>query len=506
MMETLNHFGALWARYFGLAVIQNTIFLALVLLVLYRLRNAKAGIRYVVGCVGLAKLLLPPFLPVHRTADAALSLPFISVADASVAGAAEHVVAATPAGSLTAAGAAFACWLGITLICLLASLGSSLRLSALLRRAVLVSRDASGGICVKQSDHLSVPVTLLWFPRTIFVPAQWERWSRANRNAAIQHEMAHLRRRDGLVQALQMLAHAMYFFHPLVLYLGRQLNDLREMACDDASVQPGLMSSLEYSRHLVEIAEDVMRGPAVCESASALMRRRSELMTRIEYRTRESKMLPVSRSNVFMLVVGLAFGAVTLSWYQGTASPPEPGDGRNIEVAIEATRNGDAIRVEAEETSLEGFTETIEAAARGERANVIVDLLCEDAVRMGTLFDVQGKLVELGLIRVRFASTSGQGIPHVLPSPEIVEATQSLDPDRITAIVVTAAGKVVIDGRKVSKSQVVGVVKDRVAEDESVIVAVKPSRQSRYENFLEVMSALREADASRVLIHSSTEE
>jgi len=63
MIEWLNHTGEIWLSYFGLALIQNTIFMGIIFLLLYWLRQASAQIKYWIGVIGLLKLILPPFLP-----------------------------------------------------------------------------------------------------------------------------------------------------------------------------------------------------------------------------------------------------------------------------------------------------------------------------------------------------------------------------------------------------------------------------------------------------------
>ena len=51
------------------------------------------------------------------------------------------------------------------------------------------------------------------------------------------HELIHLRRRDPAVRALGNLLQIVYFFHPLVWWVGRRLATERERACDDAVVR-----------------------------------------------------------------------------------------------------------------------------------------------------------------------------------------------------------------------------------------------------------------------------
>ena len=63
MIDLLNTWGSTWFGYFGPAVLQNTLFLGLILLALHVLRNARASLRYTLCLIGFVKLLLPPFLP-----------------------------------------------------------------------------------------------------------------------------------------------------------------------------------------------------------------------------------------------------------------------------------------------------------------------------------------------------------------------------------------------------------------------------------------------------------
>ena len=134
------------------------------------------------------------------------------------------------------------------------------------------------------------------------------------------HEMAHLNRHDGIVLIMQIFARAIYFYHPFVALLDRRLSEYREMACDDATVGRDRDSGVEYSRYLVEIAESVVRCPAVCGSASALIRRKNELLRRVSYQLEEGRMRSISRTRVMVLMAAIVLLAVSLSWYRGEAS------------------------------------------------------------------------------------------------------------------------------------------------------------------------------------------
>lgn len=58
-------------------------------------------------------------------------------------------------------------------------------------------------------------------------------------DAVITHERAHVERRDNLVAHLQRLVETLFWFHPLVWWIGRRQVDERELACDEDVVERG---------------------------------------------------------------------------------------------------------------------------------------------------------------------------------------------------------------------------------------------------------------------------
>ena len=57
--------------------------------------------------------------------------------------------------------------------------------------------------------------------------------------AILAHEVAHVRRRDNLAALIHMLVEAVFWFHPLVWWIGARLVDERERACDEDVVRLG---------------------------------------------------------------------------------------------------------------------------------------------------------------------------------------------------------------------------------------------------------------------------
>ncbi|MEZ4400100.1 MAG: M56 family metallopeptidase [Kofleriaceae bacterium] len=72
--------------------------------------------------------------------------------------------------------------------------------------------------------------------------------------AALAHELAHVRRADGVVRALQLVAATVWFFWPVVRLVNRRLDLAREQACDAVAVAHGPLDQHAYARMLVTLA------------------------------------------------------------------------------------------------------------------------------------------------------------------------------------------------------------------------------------------------------------
>src|ERR1019366_7255218 len=58
-------------------------------------------------------------------------------------------------------------------------------------------------------------------------------------DAVIAHETFHVHRRDNLTATLHMFVEAIFWFHPLVWWIGARLVEEREHACDEAVIESG---------------------------------------------------------------------------------------------------------------------------------------------------------------------------------------------------------------------------------------------------------------------------
>jgi len=118
-------------------------------------------------------------------------------------------------------------------------------------------------------DGLRVPTALGFFEPMVILPA-WavHELSAEELNSILIHELAHLRRRDDWTNLAQKVVRAVFFFHPAVWWVEKQLSLEREMACDDV-VLSKTSNPRAYAECLVAMAEKsfMRRGLALAQAA-----------------------------------------------------------------------------------------------------------------------------------------------------------------------------------------------------------------------------------------------
>ncbi|MBN2448075.1 MAG: hypothetical protein JXO22_15200, partial [Phycisphaerae bacterium] len=83
----------------------------------------------------------------------------------------------------------------------------------------------------------------------------------------VVHELTHLRRGDMLVRILQCVAGTMLFFWPVIAWVNRRINRVREHACDERALRHGRLSASEYARCLLTAAQPMRIHPVVYRPA-----------------------------------------------------------------------------------------------------------------------------------------------------------------------------------------------------------------------------------------------
>jgi len=154
-------------------------------------------------------------------------------------------------------------------------------------------------------DRLGSPISLGIFRRVVVLPTTlvWRLDAPQLRDVLV-HECAHIVRRDHAVGLLQRLLHVVFWPHPLIYLLGRELARAREEVCDNFVIKAG--DVVGYARTLLRLSE----GSSPARSAMAaigILQPRCPLEGRVAGLLDTRRRLVTQISRLVLLPVVLAF-------------------------------------------------------------------------------------------------------------------------------------------------------------------------------------------------------
>ncbi|HYX21998.1 MAG TPA: M56 family metallopeptidase, partial [Thermoanaerobaculia bacterium] len=151
-------------------------------------------------------------------------------------------------------------------------------------RRLSLARD----VALKESADVSVAITSGWRRPFLLVGRIARHWAVERRRIVLLHELAHVKRSDWPALLLAELAAAVYWFHPVAIWLVRRVRREAEQACDELVIAAGTKPSV-YAGHLLGIFRSVGEAPAPAAAALAMVRPHhfeSRLRAILEPRTR----------------------------------------------------------------------------------------------------------------------------------------------------------------------------------------------------------------------------
>jgi beta-lactamase regulating signal transducer with metallopeptidase domain len=140
-------------------------------------------------------------------------------------------------------------------------------------------------VLLLEADRATLPVTWGHAQPKILLPPSARGWSDERIRAVLCHEIAHVRRRDWLVQVFATVVRALYWPHPLVWIACARLRLECERACDDAVLRDGIDGS-RYASHLLALARSVVEGRQPAPTAALAVRSTLEQRVRSMLSTR----------------------------------------------------------------------------------------------------------------------------------------------------------------------------------------------------------------------------
>lgn len=187
--------------------------------------------------------------------------------------------------------------------------------TAMVRR-LCKQMSLSRTVQVVESTLIRVPSVVGFFQPLILLPASVVSGLPTNQlQAILAHELAHVRRHDYLINFIQRVVEALFFYHPMVWWISRRIREERENSCDDTALEC-IGNRLDLAKALLKL-EEFKDQPATVVAANG-----GSLLTRIKRLAgNESKPAPSWQSGLFMLLI-LA-GMLSFSLLVGTLPKTE---------------------------------------------------------------------------------------------------------------------------------------------------------------------------------------
>jgi len=250
---------------------QSTTFALLAALVTLMFRNNRAHVRYLLWFSASAKFLLPFSLliglgsllqpPQASKLQPNLLAPAATMVQVSAPFASNSPILTTPNRDWLAI-AILAIWVCGFAAIVLMRLRDWRRIRAAVRASTPVKIPAP--IEIRAASGLLEPGVVGIFRPNLLIPAGiLERLSADQFKAVLAHELRHVRRRDNLTSAIHMMVEAIFWFHPLVWWIGSRLVDERERACDEEVLRQGSAPGV-YAECIVQVCKNYVESPLTC--------------------------------------------------------------------------------------------------------------------------------------------------------------------------------------------------------------------------------------------------
>lgn len=252
---------------------QSTVFALAAGLLTLAFRKNRAAVRYWLWLAASLKFLVPFALlialgsRIDRTPSVRHSAPPVAytveqISEPFAAGAAAIAVKRQTLDWWTLG--IFAAWLCGVLTIAFLRLRDWQHVHAALRASAPL--DLPGAMHVRATPGLLEPGVVGLLDPVLLMPADIaDRLTPHQLQAVLAHELSHIRRRDNLASAAHMAVEAMFWFHPLVWWIGARLIDERERACDEEVLRNGNEPAV-YAEGILNVCKSYVESPLACVS------------------------------------------------------------------------------------------------------------------------------------------------------------------------------------------------------------------------------------------------
>lgn len=225
-------------------------------------------------------------------------------------------------------------------------------------RRALASSVASGiaaPVEVRFSPGLLEPGVVGWRRPVLLLPAGIAEYlTPAQLKAVMAHEFCHVRRRDNWFASIHMMVEALFWFHPLVWWIGAKLVEERERACDEEVLSLGGEPRV-YAEGILNVCRLYVESPLVCVSGvtgSNLKKRIEAIMqNRVVLRMNSAKKAILAVAGICALAMPVVVGIMNAPHIRAQSAAGEISKFETISIrsgcapsATEPRKSGDGSR------------------------------------------------------------------------------------------------------------------------------------------------------------------
>jgi beta-lactamase regulating signal transducer with metallopeptidase domain len=164
----------------------------------------------------------------------------------------------------------------------------------------------TANIKIGLSNQIDAPITFGWLNPIVLLPiAICNQLTTKEIETILIHEIAHILRKDYIVNIIISLNQTILFFNPFSILLNKEMSLQREIACDLVVIKNN-PQKVEYMNALLKIAEHVnKRIQKNTTLAIGILGSQSELLKRIQYFNNIKT--NTSKTFIFKLMTGMVF-------------------------------------------------------------------------------------------------------------------------------------------------------------------------------------------------------
>jgi bla regulator protein blaR1 len=175
---------------------------------------------------------------------------------------------------------------------------------------------------------------ILLVPDGIFENLTPEQWK-----TIIAHELCHVRHRDNLLGIIQMFVETVFWFHPLVWWVGKRIFQERELSCDEEVLRLG-SEPRTYAQGILKVCELYLESPVACVAGiagGANLRKRIELIIANDVRRKlnPTKTVVLTVAGIASLAVPIVVGVMNAPLLMGQALPTSVDSGSTSRLEFE---------------------------------------------------------------------------------------------------------------------------------------------------------------------------